>query len=200
LQSEGNRMQRRHFLWEMFAGVASATVTSSAHAETGISERQVLVGEFAAFSGPAAQLGERLKIGIEACFKTVNGQGGVNGRQLKLVTRDDGYEPDKAKVAVKQLIEEDKVFALIGSVGTPTGLAAVPILTQAKVPIVGMFTGAEALRVPFNREVFHVRGSYFDETERMVQHLTSLGLKKIAVFYQDDAYGKAGPLPVKAPP
>ncbi|HTH79581.1 MAG TPA: ABC transporter substrate-binding protein [Ramlibacter sp.] len=185
-------MQRRHFLWEMFAGVASATVTSSAHAETGITERQVLVGEFAAFSGPAAQLGERLKIGIEACFKTVNGQGGVNGRQLKLVTRDDGYEPDKAKVAVKQLIEEDKVFALIGSVGTPTGLAAVPILTQAKVPIVGMFTGAEALRVPFNREVFHVRGSYFDETERMVQHLTSLGLKKIAVFYQDDAYGKAG--------
>jgi len=185
-------MQRRHFLWEMFAGVASATVTSSAHAETGISERQVLVGEFAAFSGPAAQLGERLKIGIEACFKTVNGQGGVNGRQLKLVTRDDGYEPDKAKVAVKQLIEEDKVFALIGSVGTPTGIAAVPILTQAKVPIVGMFTGAEALRVPFNREVFHVRGSYFDETERMVQHLTSLGLKKIAVFYQDDAYGKAG--------
>jgi ABC-type branched-subunit amino acid transport system substrate-binding protein len=122
----------------------------------------------------------------------VNGQGGVNGRQLKLVTRDDGYEPDKAKVAVKQLIEEDKVFALIGSVGTPTGIAAVPILTQAKVPIVGMFTGAEALRVPFNREVFHVRGSYFDETERMVQHLTSLGLKKIAVFYQDDAYGKAG--------
>jgi branched-chain amino acid transport system substrate-binding protein len=185
-------MQRRQLLWGALAGLAGGTVSSSARAETGVTERQVLVGEFAAFSGPAAQLGERLKVGIEACFNSVNARGGVNGRQLKLVSRDDGYEPDKAKVAVKQLIDEDKVFALIGSVGTPTGIAAVPILTQAKVPLVGMFTGAEALRVPFNREVFHVRGSYYDETERMVQHLTSLGLKKIAVFYQDDAYGKAG--------
>jgi len=116
----------------------------------------------------------------------------VAGRQLKLVSRDDGYEPEKSKAAVRALIEEDNVFALIGAVGTPTGLAAVPILTEARVPLVGMFTGAEGLRVPFNRQVFHVRASYFDETERMVQHLTSLGLQKIAVFYQNDAYGKTG--------
>ncbi|HSV46634.1 MAG TPA: ABC transporter substrate-binding protein, partial [Ramlibacter sp.] len=140
----------------------------------------------------AAQLGVRLKVGIEAYFKSVNAQGGVHGRQIKLVTRDDGYEPEKSKAAVKALIEEDKVFALIGSVGTPTGIAAVPVLTEAKVPLVGMFTGAEALRVPFNRHAFHVRGSYFDETERIVAHLTTLGLKKIAVFYQNDAYGKTG--------
>jgi branched-chain amino acid transport system substrate-binding protein len=161
-------------------------------AETGVSDKQLLVGQFAAFTGPAAQLGERLKVGIEAYFKSVNGQGGVHGRQLKLVARDDGYEPEKSKAAVKALIEEDKVFALVGSVGTPTGIAAVPVLSEARVPLVGMFTGAEALRVPFNRHVFHVRGSYFDETERIVQHLTSLGLKKIAVFYQNDAYGKTG--------
>jgi ABC-type branched-subunit amino acid transport system substrate-binding protein len=161
-------------------------------ADTGVTDRQVLVGQFAAFSGPAAQLGERLKVGIEAYFKAVNAQGGVNGRQLKLVTRDDGYEPERSKAAVKALIEQDQVFALVGSVGTPTGIAAVPVLTEAKVPLVGMFTGAEALRQPFNRQVFHVRASYFEETERMVQHLTSLGLRKIAVFYQNDAYGKAG--------
>jgi ABC-type branched-subunit amino acid transport system substrate-binding protein len=106
------------------------------------------------------------------------------------VVRDDGYEPEKSKVAVKALIEEDKVFALIGSVGTPTGLAAVPILSAANVPLVGMFTGAQGLREPFNRNVFHVRASYFDEAEKIVQHLTTLGVKKIAVFYQDDAYGK----------
>ena len=129
---------------------------------------------------------------MEAHFKAVNAQGGVNGRQLKLVVRDDAYEPEKTKAAVKALIEEDKVFALIGSVGTPTGLAALPILTAASVPIVGMFTGAQALREPFNRNVFHVRASYFDETEKIVQHLTTLGIKKIAVFYQNDAYGKAG--------
>lgn len=172
--------------------LCGAVVSSQAMAQTGITDRQVLVGQFAAFSGAAAQLGERLKIGIEAYFKSVNAQGGVNGRQLKLVTRDDGYEPEKSKVAVKALIEEDNVFALIGSVGTPTGIASVPILTEAKVPLIGMFTGAEALRTPFNRQVFHVRGSYFDETERIVQHLTTLGLKKIAVFYQNDAYGKTG--------
>ncbi|WP_287066500.1 MULTISPECIES: ABC transporter substrate-binding protein [Ramlibacter] len=155
-------------------------------------DRQVLVGQFAAFSGPAAQLGERLKVGIEAFFRQVNAQGGVNGRSLKLVARDDGYEPEKAKAAARALIEEDNVFSLIGSVGTPTGIAALPVLTEARVPLVGMFTGAEALRDPFNRYVFHVRGSYFDETERIVQHLTGLGLTKIAVFYQNDAYGQTG--------
>ena len=173
--------------------VAAALVASSwATAQEGVSDKQVLVGQFAAISGPAAQLGQRMQVGIAAYFSAVNAQGGVHGRQLKLMTRDDGYEPVKSAAAVKALISEDKVFALIGSVGTPTGLAAVPILTEAKVPLVGMFTGAQALREPFNRQVFHVRASYFDETERMVQHLTSMGVKKIAVFYQNDAYGQAG--------
>jgi branched-chain amino acid transport system substrate-binding protein len=169
-----------------------ALMAGMARAEPGVTDREVLVGQFAAFTGAAGQLGLRMKAGMEAYFKAVNAQGGVNGRQVKLVGRDDGYEPEKAKVAVKALIEEDKVFALIGSVGTPTGIAALPILTAANVPIVGMFTGAQALREPFNRNVFHVRASYFDETERIVQHLTTLGIKKIAVFYQNDAYGKAG--------
>lgn len=172
--------------------LGSALGCAAVHAETGVTDREILVGQFAAFSGAAAQLGQRMRAGMEVYFKSVNAQGGVNGRQLKLVTRDDGYEPEKAKEAVKALIEEDKVFALVGSVGTPTGLAAVPVLTQAGVPLVGMFTGAQALREPFNKYVFHVRASYFDETERIVQHLTTLGVKKIAVFYQNDAYGKAG--------
>jgi branched-chain amino acid transport system substrate-binding protein len=175
----------RLFLIAMFAVAAFA-----ARAETGVTDHEILIGQFAAFSGPAGQLGQRMNAGIQAQFKAVNAAGGVNGRQLKLVTRDDGYEPEKSKAAVKALIEQDKVFALIGSVGTPTGLAAMPILTAANVPLVGMFTGAEGLRVPFNRNVFHVRASYYDEAERIVQHLTTLGVKKIAVFYQDDAYGK----------
>ncbi len=172
--------------------VAALVASTWAAAQEGVGDKQVLVGQFAAFSGPAAQLGQRMQVGIAAYFAAVNAQGGVHGRQLKLVTRDDGYEPVKAAAAVKALINEDKVFALIGSVGTPTGLAAVPVLTEAKVPLVGMFTGAQALREPFNRQVFHVRASYYDETERMVQHLTSMGVKKIAVFYQNDAYGQAG--------
>ncbi len=161
-------------------------------AETGVSDKEIIVGQFAAMSGPAAQLGQRLNVGIQAYFRSVNEQGGINGRTLRLLTRDDGYEPDRAVAAVKGLIEQDQVFALVGSVGTPTGLAALPVFTAAKVPMVGMFTGAQGLREPFNRYVFHVRSSYFDETERIVQHLTTLGVKKIAVFYQNDAYGKAG--------
>lgn len=161
-------------------------------AETGVSDKEIVVGQFAALTGPAAQLGQRLNAGIQAYFKAVNEQGGVNGRTLRLLARDDGYEPDKAVAAVKGLIEQDQVFALVGSVGTPTGLAAMPVFTAAKVPMVGMFTGAQGLREPFNRYVFHVRASYFDETERIVQHLTTLGMKKFAVFYQNDAYGKAG--------
>lgn len=163
-----------------------------ARAENGVTDKEIVVGQFAALSGPAAQLGQRLNAGIQAYFKSVNEQGGVNGRTLRLLTRDDGYEPDRAVAAVKGLIEQDQVFALVGSVGTPTGLAALPVFTAAKVPMIGMFTGAQGLREPFNRYVFHVRASYFDETERIVQHLTTLGIKKIAVFYQNDAYGKAG--------
>ncbi len=161
-------------------------------ADNGVTDTEILIGQFAATSGPAAQLGLRMQVGMQSYFKAVNAQGGVGGRSIKLVTRDDGYEPEKAAAAVKALINEDKVFALAGSVGTPTGLAALPILSEANVPLVGMFTGAQSLREPFNRNVFHVRASYFDETERMVQHLTTLGVKKIAVFYQNDAYGKAG--------
>lgn len=163
-----------------------------AQAENGVTDREILIGQFAAISGPSAQLGLRMQLGMQAYFSAINAQGGVNGRAIKLVTRDDGYEPEKAAAAVKALIHEDRVFALAGSVGTPTGLAALPILSEEQVPLVGMFTGAQALREPFNRNVFHVRASYFDETERIVQHLTTLGIKKIAVFYQNDAYGKAG--------
>jgi len=158
----------------------------------GVTDREITVGQFAAMSGPAAELGQRLQVGIQSYFSAINAQGGIGGRTIKLITRDDGYEPDKAVAAVKALIAEDKVFALIGSVGTPTGLAALPVISENRVPIVGMFTGAQALRDPFNRYVFHVRAGYYDETERIVQHTTTLGIQKVAVFYQNDAYGKAG--------
>lgn len=161
-------------------------------AETGVTADEIRIGQFAAQTGPAAELGKRMQLGILAHFTAINSAGGINGRKLTLVSRDDGYEPEKAIAAVKALIEEDKVFALIGSVGTPTTLAAVPAINAAGIPLIGPFTGAQALREPLNRNIFHVRASYFDETERIVQHLSTVGIKKIAVFYQNDSYGKAG--------
>jgi len=161
-------------------------------AEVGVTDTEIRVGQFAAQTGPAAELGKRMQLGMLAQFNAVNAAGGINGRTIKLVARDDGYEPEKAIAAVKALIDEDKVFALVGSVGTPTTLAAVPAINAAGIPLIGPFTGAQGLREPFNRNLFHVRASYFDETERIVQHLTTLGITKIAVFYQNDSYGKAG--------
>ena len=168
-------------------------LTAPGHAaDIGVTDKEILVGQFAAQTGPAAELGKRMQLGMLAHFTAVNAAGGINGRTIRLVSRDDGYEPEKAAAAVKALIEEDKVFALVGSVGTPTTLAAVPAINAVGIPLIGPFTGAQALREPLNRNIFHVRASYFDETERIVQHLSTLGIKKIAVFYQNDSYGKAG--------
>jgi len=171
---------------------ASLALAAPARAENGVTNDRILMGEAAVFSGPAAQLGIQVRNGILAYFDYVNAQGGVYGRKLELVTEDDGYESSRAPAASRKLIEEHKVFALIGYVGTPTGVAHLPVVTQAKVPLVGMFTGAEALRVPFNHYVFHTRASYYDETDKIVEQVVSIGGKKIAVFYQNDAYGQAG--------
>ena len=171
---------------------AAALAVSPAWADPGVTPNRILLGQAAVFSGPAAQLGIQMRNGIKAYLDYVNANGGVHGRRLDLVTEDDRYEASVAPAASKKLIEEHKVFALLGYVGTPTGAAHLPMTTQAKVPLVGMFTGAEILRVPMNRYVFHVRASYYDETEKIVEQVVSTGGKKISVFYQADNYGEAG--------
>jgi ABC-type branched-subunit amino acid transport system substrate-binding protein len=174
------------------AGLFALAFSCAAAAQDGITANKIVLGQAAVFSGPAAQLGIQMRNGIKAYLDHVNEKGGVHGRRLELVTEDDKYEPAVATLASKKLIEEHKVFALLGYVGTPTGVAHLPVTTQAKVPLVGMFTGAEALRAPLNRYVFHVRASYYDETEKIVEQVVSTGGKRIAVFYQNDAYGEAG--------
>lgn len=171
--------------------VALCVASTLSFAENGVTDKEIVIGQFAATTGPAAELGLRMQMGMHVYFSAINAQGGVNGRKIKLITRDDGYEPKKSIEAVKTLINQDKVFALAGSVGTPTGLAALPIVTEAQVPLIGMFTGAQSLREPFNHYVFHVRASYNDETDRIVQHLAQLGIHRIAVFQQNDSYGQA---------
>ena len=171
---------------------AAAVLSPYCGAENGVSASRILLGQAAVFSGPAAQLGIQMRNGVKAYLDYVNERGGVHGRKLELVTEDDRYEASAAPAASKKLIEEHRVFALMGYVGTPTGAAHLPVVTQARIPLVGMFTGAEILRVPFNRYVFHVRASYYDETEKIVEQVVSTGGKRIAVFYQADAYGEAG--------
>jgi len=173
----------------LLAGLAG----SAAFAEDGVTDGKIVFGQVAALTGPAQDLGQGMRQGILAAFGEANRSGGVNGRTLELKSRDDGYEPEKTVAATKASLDEDKVFALIGAVGTPTSKAGQPIATAAKVPFIGPFTGAEFLRNPYNRYVVNVRSSYFEETEAWIDHLTKdLGVAKIAILYQDDAFGLAG--------
>jgi ABC-type branched-subunit amino acid transport system substrate-binding protein len=134
-----------------------------------------------------------MRLGIQAAFHEVNQRGGVHGRRLELSSLDDAYEPEAAVTNTIRLIEQDKVFALIGEVGTPTSRSATPVAADAGVPFIAPFTGAEFLRNPEWNNIINMRASYYQETEEMVERLTTdLGIDRIAVMYQDDSFGRAG--------
>ncbi len=174
--------------WIVLTGTAAVQAE-----EPGVSDRQVLFGQSAAFSGPAQDLGKNLRLGIEAAFEEANRRGGVHGRRLELRSLDDVYEPEAAIANTRQLIAEDGVFALIGAVGTPTSRSATPIAADAGVPYLAPFTGAAFLRDAKWWNVINLRASYYQETEEMVSRLIGdLGIDRIAVMYQDDSFGQAG--------
>lgn len=161
--------------------------------EVGVHPDTILFGQAAALEGSSSALGQGMRQGILAAFTEINARGGVHGRKLKLISRDDGYDPDRSVAQTTRLIEEDKVFALIGAVGTPTSVATVPISSAQNVPFIGPFTGAEFLRRPELRNVVNIRASYAAEAEAWIKHLTEdLHLKRIAIFYQDDSFGRDG--------
>ena len=180
-------MQRRQVL-SAATGLAASLVAPAVRSQAA---NAIVLGQSAAFSGPASELGEQFKRGAALMFDRINARGGVAGRPIELLSLDDGYEPERCAANTRKFIEQG-VFALFGYIGTPTSLAALPLATAAKLPFVAPFTGAEALRVPFNRYAFHVRASYFDETAAIVKQITSVSIQRVGVFYQNDSYGKAG--------
>lgn len=158
----------------------------------GVTDDMITFGQSAAFSGPSEDLGNEMYLGILAAFEEANDAGGVQGRKLFLERIDDGYEPDRAFSVTRTLIEQVKVFGLIGAVGTPTSRAALPLAEAGDVPFVGAFTGAQLLREDDQDFILNVRASYHDETEKMVAYLESMGKTKVAVLYQNDSYGQDG--------
>lgn len=171
-------------------GVPTAGEQDSTQAP-GVFADSLIFGQSAALSGPAQELGTSMNLGILAAFEEANRAGGVHGRALKLRAMDDGYEPGRA-VANTQTLLEEGVFGLIGGVGTPTSNVAEPMASDARTPYIGPFTGAEFLRRarPY---VVNVRASYYQETEEIVDRLVrDLGVRRVAVLYQDDSYGQAG--------
>jgi branched-chain amino acid transport system substrate-binding protein len=162
----------------------------------GITDTEIRFGIAAPFSGSAKELGRQMKLGIDTMFSAINAGGGINGRKVRLIAADDGYEPSRTADAMKQLFEKDEVFGIVGNVGTPTAMVALPYALEQKMLFFGAFTGAGLLRRdPPDRYVFNYRASYAEETDAMVRYLVKvrrLRPEQIAVFAQQDGYGDAG--------
>jgi ABC-type branched-subunit amino acid transport system substrate-binding protein len=178
------------------AATAPSAPATAASQTRGVTDREIRFGIAAPFSGPAKELGRQMKLGIDTAFNRINDAGGVEGRMLRLIAADDGYEPTRTPEAMKQLYEKEQVFGFIGNVGTPTAAVAVPYALERRALFFGAFTGANVLRNdPPDRYVFNYRASYAEETAAVVHYLTKLRRlqpKQIAVFAQQDSYGDAG--------
>ena len=163
----------------------------SASAETpGVTDNSILIGSCSALDGPARFLGNQTVLGATTYLHSINDEGGVFGRKVQLLAFDDGYDPDKAPACFKRMTKEG-VFALGFFVGTPTAKVYVPMAQEEKIPVVGLFTGAQMLYEPLKRYVINVRASYYDETKEQIDKLWDVNVRKIGVLYQDDAFGKA---------
>ena len=186
-----------HFVKQLLT-VAAIAISSLAAAEPGVTDSTITLGMSSPFSGPNGAYGTEMREVIERYFDQVNKGGGVNGRKLALAALDDGYETDRAVANTKALIDDKKVFSLLAFYGSsPTTEAMNKVFGPARVPLVGTISGAGSLREPISqnpssRYMFNVRASYADETEAIVNQIVSFGLKNIAVFYQNDGFGKSG--------
>jgi len=178
------------------AAATAPTAPMPASAVHGVTDREIRFGIVMPFSGARKEAGRQLKIGIETAFNRQNDAGGVNGRMLKLIAADDGYDPVRTLAAMKQLYEKDQVFGYIGNVGTATAAVAIPYALEHRALFFSAFTGANVVRRdPPDRYVFNYRPSYSEETDAMVRYLVKLrriAPRQIAVFAQQDPFGEAG--------
>ena len=156
----------------------------------GVTDNSILIGSCSALDGPTRVLGNQTVMGATAYLHSINDEGGVFGRKVQLQAFDDGYDPDKAPACFKRMMKEG-VFALGFFVGTPTAKVYVPMAQDEKIPVVGLFTGAQMLYEPLKHYILNVRASYYDETHEQVDKLWEAGVHKVGVLYQDDAFGKA---------
>ncbi len=178
-------ISRRHCLI-----AAGSMLAGRAHAQGG----DIVVGQTVPLSGVLASSGAQIRDGVKLCFEHVNASGGIHGARIRHLLRDDAYKVDDTLRHTQDLIGKDKAVALIGYAGSANvgELLKQGTLAGAGIALVGPVTGAESLRAPFNANLFHIRAGYADEMEHMVNHLFTIGIRSIGVFYQNDAFGKAG--------
>ncbi len=172
----------------LLAGIVLIFSLSLAHAQSG----SVRFGQSLPLSGPLAELGSEYRDGMLAYFNALNAKGGINGRRIELVSLDDGYVVDRSVENAKTLIDKEDVFALLGMFGSANYAALLPLINEKAIPSLAPYTGSDELRQQSSPTTFWLRASYGDETEKIIDQLTTLGINRIAVFFQDDAFGKSG--------
>jgi branched-chain amino acid transport system substrate-binding protein len=175
--------------FRQLVSILAATACVAAAAQ-GIERDSVTFTQVADISGSRSALTLELNAGMHAYFKQVNAEGGVHGRKVLLRTLDDGYVVKRTEQVTRELIERGDVFAFVSSIGTANAEAVLPLINEARVPLVAPLSGAASLREPFSRNVFHLRASYAQEVEKMIEHVSTVGIKRVAVFYDDDAFGQ----------
>ncbi|WP_083100777.1 ABC transporter substrate-binding protein [Pseudophaeobacter leonis] len=181
------------FKKSILVAAALAALPVLASAQEGVTGNSVAFAQVAALEGPAAALGQGMRLGMLAAFEEANAAGGIHGRTITLESMNDTYEPDRSVALVKSVVEANNHIGLIGLVGTPTASATQPIATEANIPFVGPFTGAGFLRDASHGNIFNVRATYFAEAEAWIEYLVDQkGMKNIALLYQDDGFGRVG--------
>lgn len=179
------RLTRRRMLGALAA--VPAVLYGAAHAQdTG----PLRIAQSTALSGPLGELGQAMHQGAKACFASINAKGGVNGRLIELTVADDGYDVKRALTNVKGFIDDKSNFALFNCMGTPMIEAMLPQVIESGMPFFAPFSGALSARPANARNVFNIRASYADEAEQLVQHLATIGIRRIAIVYQNNSFGK----------
>lgn len=161
-----------------------------AMAQSGVSADTITLGQSTSLTGPLGDLGQEVLKGAKVFFDETNARGGVNGRSIKLISKDDAYDSQKTLDNVAAFITEDSTLALFGTFGTPNNEALIPVAQKAGLPVLMPYTGAPSIRAKTLKGVFNLRASYGDEMQRLVQHLATVGITRIAVVYQNNSFGK----------
>jgi ABC-type branched-subunit amino acid transport system substrate-binding protein len=188
-------MQRRNFLnlaiqSSALLGLPLLNSRAVAASEAAVSAKHVTLASSLGLTGILAGSAADISSGLQAAFRSANRGGGIHGRELKLLTLDDGYVPTRTADNAKEVIASGSALAMLSGQGTPNHAAMLPLTEAAGVPVVGPITGADSLRQEKYRYTFHVRASYRDETKRLVQQMVAMGLRDLAIVYLDNAYGK----------
>ena len=186
-----NLPQLPGFLRATVFGLATALLAGTpALAEPGVTNDTIELGQSTALSGPLGDLGQEVLKGSKAYFDALNARGGINGRKIVLNSKDDAYDTKKTLENVEAFIAGGDTFALFGTFGTPNNEALIPVALKAGMPVLMPYTGAPSIRKPEMVGVFNLRASYADEADKLIQHLTTIGFKRIGIAYQNNNFGK----------